>query len=143
MAIQYITRQDTRRGSAKLWYGRAVHPSTVNLDKLADRIQRQCSMTKGDVLAVLTELVTVMKDELQNSNKVKLDGLGTFAIGIKTVGASTEEEFNVQEYVKAFRVNFCAEGHKQHGGKIMRTFCDNLLLKKAVGASKTGKSVTP
>ena len=43
----------------------------MRLKQLADRIQRQCSMTKGDVLAVLTELVTVMKDELQNSHKVK------------------------------------------------------------------------
>ena len=131
MPIFYTVKQDTRRGSSKLWYGRAIHAQTVGLATLADRIQRQCSMTKGDVLAVLTELVTVMKDELQNSNKVKLDGFGTFSIGLKTVGAATEDSFNPNEYIRAFRVNFLAEGKKQHGGKITRTFCDNLKVVKA------------
>ena len=131
MAVKYVVKQDNRRGSSKLWYARAIHTQTIGLDKMAERIQRQCSMTKGDVLAVLTELVTVMKDELQNSNKVKLDGFGTFGIGLKTVGAATEEDFNPNEYIRAFRVNFLAEGKKQHGGKITRTFCDNLKVVKA------------
>ncbi len=32
MAIQYITKQNVRKGGNQLWYARAVHPSTVNLD---------------------------------------------------------------------------------------------------------------
>src|SRR5574344_257318 len=115
MAIQYSTKQSTRKGGNLKWYGRAVHPSTVSLEVIAERIQRTSSMTKGDVLAVLTEMISVMKDELQNSNKVKLDGLGTFAIGLRTNGANSEEEFNANENIDAFVVNFLAEGRKQNG----------------------------
>ena len=131
MAIRYVVKQDNRRGSSKLWYGRAIHTQTVGLDKLADRIQRQCSMTKGDVLAVLTEMVSVMKDELQNSNKVKLNGLGTFYVSLRTKGVSEEEKFNANDNVKAFTVNFLAEGRKQNG-KMVRTFTDGIKAVKAV-----------
>ena len=131
MAIRSVVKQDNRRGSSKLWYGRAIHTQTVGLDKLADRIQRQCSMTKGDVLAVLTEMVSVMKDELQNSNKVKLNGLGTFYVSLRTKGVSEEEKFNANDNVKAFTVNFLAEGTKQNG-KMVRTFTDGIKAVKAV-----------
>ena len=131
MAIQYLTKQDTRSNGNSKWYGRAVHPSTVGLDVIAERIQHTCSMTKGDVLAVLTEMVSVMKDELQNSNQVRLDGLGTFSIGLRTVGAKTEEEFTANDNIKAFVVNFLAEGRKQNG-KLVRTFTDGIRAVKAV-----------
>lgn len=130
MAIQYVTKQDKRKNGTSLWYGRAIHPSTINLDSLAERIQHNCSMTKGDVLAVLTEMVSVMNYELQNSNKVKIDGLGTFYMGIRTTGSDSEEKFNAQENIKAFTVNFLAEGKKVNG-KMVRTFTDGIKAVKA------------
>lgn len=130
MAIQYVTRQDKRKNGTQLWYGRAIHPAVVDLSTLADRIQRNCSMTRGDVLAVLTEMVSVMRDELQNSNKVKLDGLGTFSVGIRTKGAASEELFTAQDNIKAFTVNFLAEGKLQNG-KLVRAFLDGIRAVKA------------
>ena len=113
-----------------MWYGRAVHPSTVDLDVIAERIQRTCSMTKGDVLAVLTEMVSVMRDELQNSNKVKIDGLGTFYITLRTQGALAVEDFNANDNVTGFNVRFLAEGRVQNG-KLVRTFIDGIKAVKA------------
>ncbi len=132
-AIQYVVKQDTRSTGTGLYYGRAVHPSTVTLETIAERIQRNCSMTKADVLAVLTEMVSVMTDELQNSNKVKLDGLGTFYIGLRTTGANTVEEFNANEHVQGFNVKFLAQAKKQNGVYV-RTFTDGLKAQKASGA---------
>lgn len=130
MAIQYVTRQDNRKNGNQLWYGRAIHPSTIDLTTIAERVQRNCSMTKGDVLAVLTEMVSVMRDELQNSNKVKLDGLGTFSVGIRTKGADKEDDFNAQDNIKSFTVNFLAEGKVQNG-KVVRAFLDGIKAVKA------------
>lgn len=131
MGIQYVTYQNNRKGGNQMWYGRAVHPSTVDLDVIADRVQRICSMTRGDVLAVLTEMVSVMKDELQNSNKVRLNGLGTFYIGLQTTPAASADDFNAQDNVRGFTVNFLAEGKKQNG-KVVRTFTDGIKAVKAV-----------
>ena len=130
MGIQYVTYQDNRKNGNQMWYGRAVHPSTVDLDVIAERIQRTCSMTKGDVLAVLTEMVSVMRDELQNSNKVKIDGLGTFYITLRTQGALAVEDFNANDNVTGFNVRFLAEGRVQNG-KLVRTFIDGIKAVKA------------
>ena len=129
-AIQYVTYQDNRKNGTNLWYGRAVHPTTVDLDQISDRIQQNCSMKKSDVMAVLVEMVETMNYELQNSNKVKIDGLGTFFISLKTSGAMSEEKFNANENVNGFRVKFLAEGKKSNG-KITRTFTDGLRVMKA------------
>lgn len=134
-AIQYVTYQNNRKNGNGLWYGRAVHPTTVGLEQIADRVQQNCSMKKSDVMAVLIEMVETMKYELQNSNKVQLDGFGTFYIGIRSKGALSEEKFNANEYVNGFRVGFLAEGKKQNG-KITRTFTDGLRVIKAVGTAK-------
>jgi nucleoid DNA-binding protein len=40
-------------------------------------------------MAVLEELVEVMKDQMQDSKRVKLDGFGSFKIGIESKGAQT------------------------------------------------------
>ena len=130
-AIQYVTYQDNRKNGTNLWYGRAVYPSTIDLNAIAERIQQNCSMKKSDVMAVLTELIETMRYELQNSNKVKLDGFGTFYIGLRSKGAIDEKDFNANEYVKGFRVKFLAEGKKQNG-KITRTFTEGIRVVKAV-----------
>lgn len=88
------------------WYARAFTVGTVGTDDLAGIIQRNCSMKKSDVQAVLTELVEVMQDKLQESYAVKLDGFGTFKIGISCVGADTVEEFSVAGNIKGAHVNF-------------------------------------
>ena len=129
-AIQYVTYQDNRKNGTNLWYGRAVYPSTIDLDAIAERIQQNCSMKKSDVMAVLTELIETMRYELQNSNKVKLDGFGTFYIGLRSKGAIDEKDFNANEYVKGFRVKFLAEG-KMQNGKITRTFTEGIRVVKA------------
>lgn len=134
MAIQYVIKQDKRKNGTRLFYGRAVHPSTIETRDLAKRVQRQCSLTIGDVESVITNLIMVMQDELQNSNKVKLDGLGTFYLGICSSGAISEEDYSANQNVKAVRVNFLAEGKKSSGsGKVTRTFCDDISIVKAQG----------
>lgn len=93
------------------WYARAVVTDVVDTDVLADRIQRNCSMKKSDVRAVLTELVEVMNDELQASHKVKLDGFGSFKIGLSTKPAETAKDFSASVNVVGMRVNFTPETH--------------------------------
>lgn len=96
-------RTDTANGK---WYGRAIRVGTVDTADLAEIIQRNCSMKKSDVQAVLTELVEVMTDKLQESYAVKINGLGTFKVGISTKGANTPAEFSVAKNVTGTHINF-------------------------------------
>lgn len=131
MSLLYKIIQDKRVDSSNLWYGRAVHLETIDMDGLADIMQRNCTVKKSDIKAVLTELVEVMTDQLQNSMIVKLDGFGSFRIGLKTKGAETEEDFSVLKNVVGTRVNFLPEGHRSAGSaKVTRTFLNGCSLQR-------------
>lgn len=132
--IQYVTYQDTKKGGTNKFYGRAVHVTTINSDALAERIQRNCTLKISDVKACLSELSEVMREELQNSNRVHLDGFGTFYINIKSTGAVTEDEFTATENVVGFRCRFLPEGTKDTAsGKVTRDFFAGLKCQKATG----------
>lgn len=132
MPQKFKVVQDNREGSKKLFYGKAVHENIIETKALAHRIQQNCSMKESDVNAVLTELVEVIGDELKNSNKVHLNGLGYFYLGLRTVGAASAEDFTVQENVKGVRVNFLPEGTRNINGSITRTFTEGIKLKRIV-----------
>ena len=91
------------------YYAKAVHTETVNLDLLAERIQRNCTAKKSDVLAVLTELVEVLRDELMASHVVKIDGFGSFKVGLKSKYAKSDTDFNTAQHITGSRVNFLPE----------------------------------
>ena len=131
MALLYKIVRDNRKNSGNLYYGRAVQIQTIGTDGLADIIQRNCTVKKSDVLAVINELVEVMTDQLQNSVTVKLDGFGTFKIGLKTVVADKAENFSISSNVAGLRVNFISTGKKsQATNKIERTFLQGATLQK-------------
>lgn len=130
MAVQYATYQDTRSNGNNKFYGRVVHPSMLNLEKVAERIEKSCSMTHGDVLGVLTELVQVMNNHITNGNKVKLPGVGTFYVNIRSIGAKTEEEFKGAN-IKGVAVKYLAEG-RMVNGKMTRSFTEGVKFIKAL-----------
>ena len=130
MAVPYTTYQDTRSNGNAKWYGRVVHPSTLNLEKVAERIEKSCSMTHGDVLGVLTELVEIMNKHITNGNKVKLPGVGMFYVSIRSVGAKTEKEFNGAN-IKGVAVKYLPEGKKVNGN-MTRAFTDGVKFIKAL-----------
>jgi len=112
MAVFYKLKQNKNSGMASTyqkWYASAVVADTKTLKDVSEIIQRNCSMKKSDVNAVLTELPEVLKDMLQNSFRVKVDGLGAFKIGLSCKGAETLEDFSVKSNVKSMRIIFQPE----------------------------------
>ena len=131
MALLYKIVRDNRKNSGNLYYGRAVQIQSIDTAGLADIIQRNCTVKKSDVLAVINELIEVMTDKLQNSCTVKLDGFGTFKLGLKTVGADKPENFSISRNVSGLRVNFISTGKKnQATNKVERTFLNGATLQK-------------
>lgn len=135
MAVMYKLYQDKRVTSSTKgkWYARAIHPQVIETDALAERIQRNCTVKRSDVVAVLAELVEVMQDELQQSRVVKLNGFGSFKIGLRTKPADKAADFNVTSNVVNYRVNFLPEmtGGGGKGKKRNRKFLDGLKVHEA------------
>lgn len=132
MAVSYRLYQNNREGKFKgMWYARASHNGTVDIDKLADIMQANCTVKRSDILAVLSELVEVMTDQLQNSMRVKLNGFGAFKIGLKTIPAATAKEFNMNN-IKGMHVLFQPEATRQAGKRFYNhTFLANAKVREA------------
>ena len=88
MSIKFRMYQDNRKNSKRkgYWYARAVSPDLVSVKDLALRISERCTVTEPDILAVISALVFEMNQVLKDGNRVKLDGLGTFRVGIHSQG---------------------------------------------------------
>ena len=91
MSVFYRLHQDQSTGTKRSgkWYARAVPTAVISTRQLAEIVQRNCTVKKSDVMAVIEELVEVMKDQMQDSKRVKLDGFGSFKIGIESKGPRT------------------------------------------------------
>lgn len=137
--ILYKLYTDNRKESVNKgkWYARAKHLGTIDTEGLISEIEKICTVSDADVVAVLKALVFVMNSKLQESYKVKLDGLGTFSIGIKTIPADTDYEFSAVKNIVGAKVNFLAEGHKDEvGGPVRRQFLKGLHYSAYIPASK-------
>jgi predicted histone-like DNA-binding protein len=89
---------------------------------LAEIMQRNCTVKKADILAVLDELVETMRDQMQDSKRVKLDGFGSFKIGITSKGARSAKAFTVQDNIKGMHIVFTPERSTDASGNRVKQF---------------------
>ena len=121
MSVLYRLHQDQSHGTTRSgkWYARMVPVGCIDTRALAEIIQRNCTVKKADVMAVIEELVEVMKDQMQDSKRVKLDGFGSFKIGINCRGARSAKAFTVTDNIEGLHVVFTPERtHDQAGNRV-------------------------
>lgn len=110
MALNFKIYQSKREGTTNgKYYARALHTNTIDLDGLAIIMQNNCTLKRSDIKAVLTELVEVMTNQLQDSKRVKIDGFGTFKLGITTKPATTAASFTAAKNIVGTHVLFMPE----------------------------------
>lgn len=130
MSVLYKLYQDNRKNGTQRFYARAVQLNIVDTKKLASLIEEKCTLTHADIVACISALVSEMRRELQNSNIVKLDGFGSFRVGIKSTGADDPKLFNANENIQGMKVNFLPAGTKSVDGKLTRSFLAGATVKK-------------
>jgi len=89
MAIKYkvLPRKNPRDLMApEKFYAAAVADGDVDLDRLAELISYQCTVTASDCYAVLLSLEHNIIGELGQGRIVKLGRLGNFQVGISSEG---------------------------------------------------------
>jgi predicted histone-like DNA-binding protein len=87
--------QNTNESNTKTngkWYPRVVNIGTMNLDALCEHIQEHGSLWTEDVVTgVVKKFVRCIQEQLLESRKVKLDGLGTFYLKARLKVGNGEE----------------------------------------------------
>ena len=131
MAVIYRTYQDNRQESLTQgqWFARAVYTGTINLEQIGEEIQENVSVKYSDVMGVLIELINVMNRHLNASEVVKLNGFGSFKIGLKTKGALREEDFSASKNIVGSRMNFQPEWKVTKEGHRIKKFLSDVTVR--------------
>lgn len=96
------------------YHVRPVTHQTVQTDEICKNIQYACSLTEGDVKAVLSALRAEILFNVKNSNRVHLEGIGYFEAGLK-VTREIEPDKTRSQSVYCDSLNFRADKlMKQH-----------------------------
>lgn len=105
------------------FYAAAIADGDVDLDKLAELISYQCTVTESDCYAVLLSLEHNIISELAEGRIVKLGRLGNFQVGVSSEGKETALEVNASTITKS-RILF-------RPGKRLRTMLVSVSYRKA------------
>ncbi len=144
MSVFYRLNQDKSKNTERTgkWYARAVTTSVVSTRQLAEIMQRNCTVKRSDILAVIEELVETMRDQLQDSKRVKIDGFGSFKIGVCSKGAATANDFSVSGNIKGMRVIFSPERTSDPSGNRIKQFLQGVRVEE-LPQKKEKKSTSP
>ena len=105
------------------FYAAAIADGETDLDKLAEQISYQCTVTESDCYAVLLSLERNIIDALKQGRIVKLGRLGNFQVGLSSEGRDTELAVDANAITKT-RILF-------RPGKRLRTLLNELSFRKA------------
>ena len=105
------------------YYAAAVADGNVDLDRLAELISYQCTVTETDCYAVLLALEHNIIGELGQGRIVKLGRLGNFQVCISSKGSDTAAEVSATAITKS-RILF-------RPGKKLRSMLNDVSFKKA------------
>ena len=111
--ILYEVYKNDIKDSASVMYGkyyaRLKSIETMSMTKLAKHISEHGSVFTEDVVeGVMKKFKTCLLEMLLESKKVKVAGLGTFYLTAECTkgGADKEEDFNVNQHLKALHIRF-------------------------------------
>lgn len=108
MAHYYVVRKKLDKTGAEekvRYYGVPVTSGRVTTIKLAELIADRCSLSRGDVLAAVCELGSMIMEQLKNGNSVEFSELGDFYLSAGSEGYENPKDCTPHR-VKARRVCF-------------------------------------
>ena len=142
MSQKFIKSQNKNSSSTAFgkYFAQAVYDNHfVGTEELADFIQRQASVKKSDIKAVLQELGEAFKHFFEMGQKIKLDGIGIFKVGFSSIGVTKLEDCGAQT-ITTRRILFQPETSRVVVGQEKKD--DGSVKQKYVNAISLLKDVT-
>ena len=85
---------------AVLYYGQIKQNGVKGIETIASDIEKQSTVSRADILAVLSSLQEVIIATLQNGQGIKLGDVGSFRPTLKSQGVENKDDFNIQNIRK-------------------------------------------
>lgn len=95
MSVKYRKVVNNRKNSKTKGkvYGRAVVDGVIDTKEIARKINKRCTLTEPDIIAVINALETEIGYGLSDGKRVVLDGFGSFKVGLTTTPADSAKKF--------------------------------------------------
>lgn len=108
-----------------LFFPRAiVKGKPVESEEIADALSDKCTLTEGDILAVLWNLPKVMHSFMKQGKSVHLERLGFFKFELSSKGVASLDEFDLETQKETVHVSFIPERVKGSSGGYTRRLVD-------------------
>ena len=126
------------------YFAQAVYDNHfIGTEELSEFIQRQASVKKSDIKAVLQELGEAFKHFFEMGQKIKLDGIGIFKVGFSSIGVTKLEDCGAQT-ITTRRVLFQPETtrvvvgqQKMSDGSVKQKYVNAITMLKDVVFEET------
>ena len=141
--ISYVLKQNKNPQSVSKgnWFAYPDIKETVTLNKLAELMCiHNTGFSKGAVNGLLTDMVSIIKEQLLEGKNVKIADLAIFSLGIKNTkgGADSEKEFSVVKHIQGVKLRARATGDL-----ITKSLNLDATLKKASAGSTSPQTSSP
>lgn len=88
-----------------MYYALTKSSGEIDIDEMAERIQRSSTVNWADVLCVLPALQTEMIESFKKAEIIRLGGLGSFYVTLRSSGALIPKDVK-EGLIKGARVRF-------------------------------------
>ena len=146
MSQKFIKSQNKNSQSPAYgkYFATAVYDNHfIGTEELSEFIQRQASVKKSDIKAVLQELGEAFKHFFELGQKIKLDGIGIFKVGFSSIGVVKLEDCGAQT-ITTRRVLFQPETtrvvvgqQKMNDGSVKQKYVNAITMLKDVVFEET------
>jgi len=121
MNVKYDVYKTPSEEGKESYHARVVPAGTVTTEDLAENIEFSTTLTKGDVVAVLSSLGYLIGKSLSEGKRVHIDGLGFFQMIVASKQVEDPEKMR-GEYVRFKSIDFRSDKKmKKNMGKIKFT----------------------
>ena len=104
------------------YYAQSQARGEMGIREIAERIHQMCTVTRADVMAVLTGLEDIVSEGLQGGEIVRLGELGSLQLSLSGEGAATEDTYT-DSMIEKVRVLF-------RPGTVMQEAINNLAFER-------------
>ena len=136
LTYSVVERKDPQNPDVEgRYYAQAQARGEAGIRELSQRIQQMCTVTRADVLAVLTALEDVIADSLANGEIVRLGDLCSLRVSLSGDGATTKEEYH-PGLISKKRILF-------HSGQTLANMLNTLKYQKVEQKPKKEETEEP
>ena len=116
--IRLIKNNIKRSSAYGKYFAKAVSQGEVQLSEIASEACRNSGISKGTMVALVTDLQDILRRKLEDGQTVVLPGIGRFSLRVESEGVDDPKRFDLRRHIKRIFCRFLPAGRRVEGRHI-------------------------